>query len=147
MTKLGKIALMGLLIWLLAGCSSEEAPVGRWEGHLESSDWILAVRLQVEPGNIIRATALSVDVSEASLAEREQTARTIKRALPVQWETATRGEVRFNNNILTRKNGTAPLFVYAPEDRSMTFNFYAFGKLTKRVHLNPVEEFTSEAVN
>jgi hypothetical protein len=147
MTRLGNTALMGLLVWLLAGCSSEQAPVGRWEGHLESSDWILAVRLQVEPGNTIRATALSVDVSEASLAERAQTARTIKRALIVQWQTATRGDVRFSNNILTRKSGTAPLFVYSPEDKSMTFNFYAFGKLTKRVYLEPVEEFTTEAVN
>lgn len=147
MTRLCNTALMGLLVWLLAGCSSEQAPVGRWEGHLESNDWILAVRLQVEPGNTIRATALSVDVSEASLAERAQTARTIKRALIVQWQTATRGDVRFSNNILTRKSGTAPLFVYSPEDKSMTFNFYAFGKLTKRVHLEPVEEFTTEAVN
>jgi hypothetical protein len=142
MTRLYATAFLGMSILLLTACSSDPAPVGRWEGYHESSDWIVAVRLQVEPGNMIRATALSVDVSGTSASEHARNARTIKRALPVQWETATRGEIDFRSNTLTRKNGNAPLFVYAPADRSMTFHFYAFGKLTRRVHLDPVKEFT-----
>jgi hypothetical protein len=142
MNKLRTTVLLGMSILLLAACSSEQAPVGRWEGFHESGEWILAIRLQVEPGNVIRATALSVDVAGTSAAEHARNAKTIRRALPVQWETATRGEVDFRSNTLTRKHGNAPLFVYEPADGSMTFHFYAFGKLTRRVHLDPVKEFT-----
>jgi len=142
MTSLGKAIFLGLILTLLSGCSSEQAPVGRWEGFLDSNDWIIGVRLQVEDGNAIRATALSVDVTGASLPERADNARAIKRALPEQWKTATRGNIDFRRNILTRRGGNAPLFVYHPETGAMTFNFYARGKLTKRVKLRPVENFT-----
>jgi hypothetical protein len=142
MKALNKAAILGLLLWLLAGCSSEPAPIGRWEGYLEDSDWIIAVRLQVEEANTIYATALSVEVEGMSLAERQSNADEVKRALPVQWETATSGEIEFRRNILTRKGGVAPLFVYDPSTKSMTFNFYARGKLTRSVLLLPVRKFS-----
>ena len=33
----------------LAGCGNGEAPAGRWEGFSESAQWLIAVRLQVDP--------------------------------------------------------------------------------------------------
>jgi hypothetical protein len=142
MKALNKAAILGLLLWLLAGCSSEPAPIGRWEGYLEDSDWIIAVRLQVEEANTIYATALSVEVEGMSLAARQSNADEIKRALPVQWEAASSGEIEFRRNILTRKGGVAPLFVHDPSKNTMTFNFYAGGKLTRTVLLVPVRKFS-----
>lgn len=142
MQALHKAAILGIILWLLAGCSSQQAPIGRWEGYLEDSDWIIAVRLQVEDGNTIYATALSVEVAGMSPASRARNAEELKRALPVQWETATSGEIEFRNNILTRKGGVAPLFVYEPSNNTMTFNFYAGGKRTRTVLLAPVRKFS-----
>lgn len=141
MIRLIRMFVLACALVALTGCGAEEAPVGRWEGISESADWIVAVRLQVDKGNVIHATALSIQVKDTTLPERLSLTNKIKRMLPVEWEHAVRGKVDFRNNILRRSGGVAPLFVFTPTDRTMTFNFYAGGKLTKHVRLHPVENF------
>ena len=46
MTSLGKAIFFGLILTLLSGCSSEQAPVGRWEGFLDSNDWIIGETME-----------------------------------------------------------------------------------------------------
>jgi hypothetical protein len=142
MKTLCKSALIGTILLLLAACSQQQAPVGRWEGYLEDTDWIIAVRLQVNEGNTIYATALSLEVSGMSGASRLENTQTLLQTLPERWKEATPGEIDFSNNILRRKGGIAPLFVYEPSGNTMTFHFYAGGKLTRRVSLRPVRTFT-----
>lgn len=141
MTRLMKIAAVAVAVLALTACGTEEAPVGRWEGYSESANWIVAVRLQVDKENVIHATALSIQVKDTTLPERLNLTNKIKRMLPLEWEHAVRGKVDFRNNILRRAGGVAPLFVFKPQDRSMTFNFYAGGKLTEHVRLHPVKNF------
>jgi hypothetical protein len=141
MTRLIRMFVLACTFLALTGCGAEEAPVGRGEGFSESADWIVAVRLQVDKGNVIHATALSIQVKDTTLPERLSLTNKIKRMLPREWEHAVRGKVDFRNNILRRAGGVAPLFVFKPADRTMTFNFYAGGKLTKHVRLHPVKNF------
>lgn len=129
---------------LLAGCGEGEAPHGRWEGFEESTDWLIGVRLQVEDGNVIHATALSVNVEGASLPKRVELGRKIKATMPEEWDRAALGRVDFKDNTITKPGGVAPLFVYDPKSKGMTFYFYAGrGKLTKKVHLYPVKDFAT----
>lgn len=131
-----------ILALTLAGCGEGEAPHGRWEGYLDSADWLIGVRLQVEDGNVIHATALSVNVVGASLPKRVELGRKIKATLPEEWERAALGRVDFKDNTITKQGGIAPLFVYDPKSKGMTFYFYAGrGKLTEKVHLYPVKDF------
>ncbi len=140
------IGLVGVLALTLAGCGQSEAPHGRWEGYLDSPDWVIAARLQVDSGNVIHATALSVNVADASLPKRVELTRKIKATMPEEWETAPLGRVDFKNNTITKTGGFAPLFVYDPKSRDMTFYFYAGrGKLTEKVRLHPVKEFAEAA--
>ncbi|MBU6155906.1 MAG: hypothetical protein KJS87_03160 [Alphaproteobacteria bacterium] len=142
MKTLYKSAFLGAFLFLLAACSQQQAPVGRWEGYLEDTDWIIAVRLQVNEGNTIYATALSLEVAGMSNAMRAENTETLLQTLPDQWKAAELGEIDFSDNILRRKGGVAPLFVYEPSDNTMTFHFFAGGKLTRRVYLRPVKSFT-----
>ena len=133
--------IISLLALVVAGCSSAEAPTGRWEGFSQSANWLVAVRLQVDKGNVIHATALSVQVVDTSLPERLNLTQKIKAMLPEEWKHAPVGKVDFKNNIMTRAGGFAPLFVFDPSRKTMTFNFYAGGKLTERIKLYPVKDF------
>lgn len=141
MPRFARIIAIAIAVLTLSACGKEEAPVGRWEGFSKSANWIVAVRLQVDKGNVIHATALSIQVKDTSLPERLSLANKVKRMLPLEWEHAVRGKVDFRDNILRRSGGVAPLFVYKPKDRSMIFNFYAGGKLTEHVRLHPVKNF------
>ncbi len=55
-------------------------------------------------------------------------------------ETA-KGKVDFKDNSLRRAGGVAPLFVFDPRHRTMSFSFYAGGKLTEHIKLYPVKKF------
>ena len=130
-----------VLLLLLAGCRETQAPAGRWEGFIDSPSWIIAVRLQVDDGNAIRASALSANVDGMTLPTKFDTARQLKTALKQQWPQAVRGQVDFHNDTMTRAGHIAPLFVFDPQARTMTFYFYAGGKLSEKVVCLPVDEF------
>lgn len=135
------LGLVMALAMTLAACSDPNAPKGRWEGFSESANWLLAVRLQVDAGNVIHATALSVEVDGVSLPKRVELTRRIKATMLEQWPDAVRGRVDYENNTITKAGGYAPLFVYDPRSGSMTFYFYAHGKLTEKIKLYPVKKF------
>jgi hypothetical protein len=132
-----------VLALALTGCGPAEAPPGRWEGHSQSAKWLVAVRLQVDKGNIIHATALSVGVDGVSLPRRLELQTKIKATLIEQWPDAAEGKIDFKNNTITKAGGVAPLFVYDPKSNAMTFNFYAGGRLTERIKLYPIKAFAA----
>ena len=132
---------LAVCLLLLASCGNTQAPAGRWQGFIESPNWAIAVRLQVEDGNAIRASALSTGIDGMSLPAKFEAERQIKAALKDQWPKAARGQVDFQNDTMTRAGGVAPLFVFEPRSRTMTFYFYAGGKLTEKVVCLPVEHF------
>lgn len=135
--------LLLALALLLAGCGDVAAPQGRWEGFSQSAKWLVAVRLQVDKGNVIHATALSVSVEGVALPKRVELTAKIKERLIDQWPMAVEGEIDFKDNVITKAGGYAPLFVYDPKSRAMTFNFYAGGRLTEKVKLYPVRQFAA----
>ena len=136
-------ALILVLALALTACRSAAAPPGRWEGFSQSAKWLIAVRLQVDKGNVIHATALSVSVDGVSLPRRMELTDKIKTTLVEQWPEAAAGKVDFRNNTITKAGGVAPLFVFDPKAGTMTFHFYAGGRLTERIKLYPVRAFAS----
>lgn len=137
------LALIVGLALTLAGCADTNAPQGCWEGFSQSAKWLVAVRLQVDKGNIIHAEALSVGVEGTSLPRRVELADKIKSQLVEGWPMAAEGKIDFKNNTITKAGGVAPLFVYDPKTRAMTFNFYAGGRLTEKIKLYPVRAFAA----
>lgn len=136
-----RLLVMSMTLVLLISCSSADAPTGKWEGYSESAHWLLGVRLQVDPGNVIHATALSIDVSDVSLPDRQALSEKMHRMMPEQWAGATRTKVDFKDNVIRKAGGFAPLFIYDPKRGTMTFTFYAGGKLTEHIKLQPVKKF------
>ena len=140
----GIFAALALMVGL-AGCGSGDAPAGRWEGFSESAHWLVTVRLQVDPGNTIHATALSVSIDGTSLARRLELTRKIKSTLLDEWSRAVVGKIDYRNETITKAGGVAPLFMFDPKSGGMTFFFYANGRLTERIKLYPVKTFASES--
>lgn len=138
-----RFGLIVMLALALAGCGDSNAPAGRWEGFSQSAKWLVAVRLQVEQGNVIYASALSISVDGVTLPARVELTNKVKKAMVAQWPMAVQGKIDFKNNTITKAGGYAPLFVFDPKAKTMTFNFYASGRLTERIKLYPVKQFAS----
>lgn len=133
--------LLAPLLLLVASCGNSQAPTGRWEGFIDSPTWIIVVRLEVMGGNNIRASALSANVDGMTLPAKFSAARQLKTAMKEQWPQAVRGQVDFKGGTMTRSGHVAPLFRFDEKARTMTFYFYAGGKLTEKVVCLPVQEF------
>lgn len=134
-------SILLLLALALGACGRAEAPPGRWEGFGESANWLIAVRLEVHSDNEIKASALSAGVEGATLPQRMALEQELKASMLKQWSEAPKAQVSFKGNAIVRKDGYAPLFVFDPAQGTMTFHFYAGGKLSERVTLKPVTEF------
>src|SRR5882762_1572735 len=132
MGRLRRYSLLASLL-LFTSCGNSQAPTGRWEGFIESPAWAIAVRLQVDEGNTIRASALSAGVEGMPMPAKFEAERQLKTAMKDGWPKAVRGQVDFANDTMTRTGGVAPLFVFDPRSRTMTFYFYAGGKLSEKV--------------
>src|ERR1700687_5701463 len=87
---------------VLTSCGNSQAPTGRWEGFIESPTWAIAVRLQVDGGNTIRASALSAEVAGMSMPAKFEAERQLKVAIKDGWPKAVRGQVDFANDTMTR---------------------------------------------
>lgn len=125
----------------LTACGDSDAPKGRWEGFSESQTWLIAVRLEMQENNVMRASALSAYVADADLPRRYALGQELRDGMKTQWSAVPRSDIAFTGNTITRKEGYAPLFVYQPGSNGMVFHFYAGGKLTEKVTLRPVETF------
>jgi hypothetical protein len=89
----------------------------------------------------MKASALSAFVAEADLPRRHELETELRAGMKDQWPAVTKTDIAFSGNTITRKEGYAPLFIFEPGSRAMTFHFYAGGKLTEKVTLRPVEAF------
>lgn len=137
-----RLILVILATLSLASCGESEAPIGRWEGFSESQNWLIAVRLEMQKNNEMKASALSAFVGDVELPQRHAFETELRDGMKSQWKDVTRTDVAFHANTITQKKGYAPLFVYQADSNSMVFHFYAGGKLTEKVTLRPVAAFS-----
>lgn len=136
-----RLILTLLAVLSLTACGDAEAPKGRWEGFAQSQTWLIAVRLEMQKNNVMRASALSAYVGEADLPRRHALEQELRQGMKDQWSAVPRMDIAYAGNTITQKKGYAPLFVFEPNSKGMVFHFYAGGKLTEKVTLRPVETF------
>ncbi len=135
--------VLGVLAALtLTGCNGE-APPGRWQGVIFDGHVIIAVRLEVQSGNLIRTSApnLRADFARMNPGERIHAFKSVEAQLVRTWETVQPGKVEMSGGHITRKNGYATLFEYDESAGTMTFYFYGDGTLTHKVPMARVAEF------
>lgn len=132
-----------LLLAALAACGPGEAPVGRWQGAAFDGEWLIAVRLEIAPGNVVRVSApnLHSDFARMGPAERERAWAAIVKTLDRQFAEAQPGAVEMSGDRITRAGGYAPLFERDGATGALVFCFYGNGALTHRIPLEPVTEF------
>lgn len=141
--RIGAVIAVLSLSLTLSGCDSPEAPSGKWQGVLYDGEWLVTVRLEVDPGNLVRVSApnLRANFRGMTAQQRGESWTAITRTLDRQFSEASAGHVRMSGNEIIRDQGYAPMF--ALEDRGqMKFFFYGDGSLTHEIKLQPVQEFS-----
>jgi hypothetical protein len=142
--RIGTVLAVLTLLVSLSGCDAREAPSGKWQGVLYDGEWLVTVRLEIAPGNLVRVSApnLHANFRAMSADERAQSWTAIKRTLDRQFSEATAGPVRLEGNEIIRAEGFAPMFSLDDRNGQMLFYFYGDGTLTHRIPLQAVGVFS-----
>ncbi|NWH09488.1 MAG: hypothetical protein HXY22_12750 [Alphaproteobacteria bacterium] len=135
------MCLTALAAWGLTGCERESVPTGKWQGSYYDGEWLIAVRIELMPGDVIRVSApmLKADFAHMQQREREQAWIAIQRSLDRQFREAAPGAVKRQGSEIIRRDGYAPLFEI--DGNALIFMFYSNGFLTHRIPLQKVAAF------
>lgn len=143
MRSLGRLITAMLLPALLVACGETAVPPGRWQGTLFDGEWMVAVRLEARPDNVVRMSApnLHSDYARMSLGERIAAFHRVAAELDRGWAEAAPWRVERSGDEIRREGGYSVLFEYEPAGDRMIFHFYSDGTLTHRIPLERVAEF------
>lgn len=143
MRSRGRLFIAILFPALLAACGDANIPPGRWQGAMYDGDWIVLVRLEVRPDNVIRVSApnLRAAFEGMTLGERIEAFNRVARELERGWPDSPLWQVDRSGNEIRRAGGYSVVFDYEPQGDRMVFHFYSNGSLTHRIPLDRVAEF------
>lgn len=138
------IVILGLTVFAALGltaCEREDVPTGKWQGSYFDGEWLIAVRIELMPGDVIRVSApmLKADFAKMRPLQREEAWIAIQRSLDRQFREAAPGAVKRSGREIIRRDGYAPLFEI--DGSKLIFMFYSNGFLTHRIPLEKVPAF------
>jgi hypothetical protein len=128
---------------LLAACAKTPAPAGKWEGLYEDDGLIVAVRLEIDDGGIIRVSAPNavMEKRNPSRAEREEIRADLTMRLDRSWPSVRPLPLEFDGEAFRKPGGVAPQLEWDSRAAQMTMIYYSAARPSVRVKLERVEEF------
>jgi hypothetical protein len=126
-----------------AGCSHHGAPpAGRWEGTLESSDTMIAARLQIDANGQILVSAPDAENFSDNAEGRAAIRQTLAQSLSTSWADVQPRAFDFDGTVFRKPGGVAPQMEWDPDSKAMTLVVYLGLRSAIRVPLKPVKDFS-----
>jgi hypothetical protein len=141
-----KIAAIALFVAILAGCSRSPAPPdGRWEGVYETKGTIVAARVEILDGGMVRLSAPYVsNAANASPERREQIRASLAGGLGAGWTYVKPRRFEFDGRIFRKPGGIAPQMEWNAHERVLSIVLYIGTQPSFRVPVHQVEEFSDD---
>lgn len=136
-----RIAALAILAALaLSACSQHKPPAGRWEGTYESSDTMLAARLEIADDGQVRVSA--PDLLDIGPDEREAARAKLAADLASEWERVVPRRMDFDGETFRKPGGIAPQMVWKQKSRQMWLVVYLGTRPGLRVAMREVGDFS-----
>ena len=139
-----KPLLMGAWLLVGLGCSNHKPPVGRWEGTYDSSDVMIAVRLEIlRDGSIYLSAPDAFNFPPISDAQRQAMHDRLASNLAAAWSETAARSFEFDGHVFRKAGGVAPQMEWDPTSRDMTVVVYLERRPGIPVPLHAVKQFAS----
>jgi hypothetical protein len=127
----------------MPGCSHHGAPpAGRWEGAFESSDTMIAARLQIDAKGQILVSAPDAENFADNAEARAAIRQTLAQSLSSSWGEVQPRAFDFDGTVVRKPGGVAPQMEWDPGTNAMTLVVYLGLRSAIRVPLKPVKDFS-----
>lgn len=137
--------VLGFCLLAVAACSNAKTPpVGRWEGTYESSDAMVAVRMEISAkGEIFLSApdALNIDAVPANL--RPAMRQKLADGLDASWGDAQPRPLEFDGRVFRKPGGVAPQMEWNPDSHQMTVIVYLGMHPAIRIPMREVKDFSN----
>jgi hypothetical protein len=131
-------ALFLLCIPALAACSHAAPPTGRWEGTYESSDTMIAVRLEIEADGQVRVSA--PDLQNVSPDDRDSARGRLAADLAAGWDGVAPRAMDFDGETFRKPGGIAPQMIW--KAKQMWVVVYLGTRPSLRIAMHRVDSFS-----
>jgi hypothetical protein len=126
----------------LTACSGKTPPVGRWEGVYETSDTLIAARMEVNAKGVAFVSAPdATNVGGVTGADREAMRQRLAQGLASGWGDVEGRKYDFDGSTFRKPGGIAPQMEWHSSDNTMTMYVY-LGTDSIQVALHPVKTFS-----
>jgi hypothetical protein len=104
---------------------------------------MIAARLEIVPGGIVRVSAPDafVDIASMSATDKAQLRDRLEEGLAAAWPQVMPLDLEFDGKVFRKPGGIAPQIAWDKATGQMTLFVYAGTHATIRVPLEPVENF------
>src|ERR1700761_1876616 len=129
----------------VSACSHSAPPVGRWEGVYDTSDTIIAARVEITAKGDIFVSAPDVtDIGGASSEDRAATRQKLADGLDESWGSVVPRPMDFDGKTFRKPGGIAPQMEWDSSANTMTLVLYLGAAPELRVTLRPVKDFSPD---
>ena len=135
-----KTALALLSVLALLSCSHPTPPTGRWEGTYESSDTMIAARLEIEPGGQVRVSA--PDLLDIGADGRDAAREKLASDLAAAWDSVAPRPMDFDGETFRKPGGIAPQMVWKAKARRMSLIVYLGTRPSISIAMREVGDFS-----
>ena len=135
--------LFGLCLSGLMACSNAKPPAGRWEGTYDSTDAIVAVRLEIDgKGDIYLSAPDAMNFPTPSEDQRAAMHQRLAQGLASAWGDVTARHYDFNGHTFRKPGGIAPQMEWDAATKQMTVIVYLERRPGIRIPMRAVSEFS-----
>ncbi|HXL99017.1 MAG TPA: hypothetical protein VN932_03735 [Rhizomicrobium sp.] len=127
------------------GCSGHGTPpTGRWEGTYESSDTMIAARLEIDAKGQIFVSAPDAENFSDSPDARAAIRKNLAQGLASAWSEVQPRTFDFDGKVFRKPGGVAPQLEWDPDSKTMTLVVYLGLRSGLRVPLHAVKDFSDD---
>jgi hypothetical protein len=135
-------AAMMLTVLMVAACSSKTPPVGRWEGTYETSDTLIAARMEIDSkGEVFVSAPDATDIGAMSGDDRANMRQKLAQGMAAGWGDVAPRHYDFDGSTFRKPGGIAPQMEWHSSDNTMAMHVY-LGTNSIEVALHPVKTFS-----
>ena len=134
-----KIVLFAALLGLI-GCSHPAPPQGRWEGTYESSDTIIAARLEIGGDGQVRISA--PDLQNVGPDDHDAARGRLAADLASGWDSVAPRAMDFDGETFRKPGGIAPQMIWKAKPKQMWLVVYLGTRPGLRIALREVGDFS-----
>jgi hypothetical protein len=145
MRVLAAAMIAGLCLAGAFACSRAHPPAGRWEGTYESSDAMVAARVQIDSsGNVYVSAPDAMDFPVPSDEQRAAMHARLAQGLADAWGEVQPRRYDFDGSIFRKQGGIAPQMEWDARTRQMTLIVYLERRPGIRIPLHAVSDFSAD---